>query len=82
MKLLYAPKARKQILKFDSIQALKISRKLKILESDPFIGKALTGKFNGFYSLRAWPYRIVYTVFIKENTILVTTIEHRQGVYT
>ena len=50
------------------------------LEQNPLAGKKLVGKLVGQYSLRIWPYRIVY--FINdEKDIIITDIRHRKDVY-
>lgn len=59
----------------------KIDKLLDQLRSDPLLGKPLSGEFKGQYSVRAWPYRIIYQIFKREHLILITSIQHRQGVY-
>lgn len=39
----------------------------------------LKGTPNFYRSRRAWPYRILFTM--EGNTIRITTVAHRQGVY-
>jgi len=51
------------------------------LRTDPLLGKPLTGEFKGQYSVRAWPYRVIYQILKQEKIILITTIQHRQGAY-
>lgn len=81
MNVIISPKAGKQLQKLRTNEAMKITRKLRELESTSFAGKLLTGKLKNHYSLRAWPYRIVYQIFKDRGVILIDTIEHRQGVY-
>ena len=50
------------------------------LEQNPIAGKKLTGKLESQYSLRIWPYRIVYFVD-KERDVIITDIRHRKDVY-
>ena len=50
------------------------------LETNPTIGKKLTGKFEGQYSLRIWPYRIVYFINLKKD-VIITDIGHRKDIY-
>lgn len=59
----------------------KIKKKLKTLETNPYSAKKLTGDLKGLYSLRVWPYRIVYEINQKEKRVEVLKIAHRQGVY-
>jgi addiction module RelE/StbE family toxin len=57
----------------------RASKKLPFLEMNPFIGKKLKGELSDFYSLRVWPYRVLYTV--EQQTVLIHAVEHRQSVY-
>jgi len=49
------------------------------LRYNPYLGKSLLGILKGYYSLRVWPYRILYT--IKDRTVIVINIDHRQNIY-
>ena len=49
---------------------------------NPFFGKKLHGKREGQYSIRIWPYRIIYLIRKKELIVLVIEFGHRQGVYS
>lgn len=81
MKVILSPKASKQLQKLQIKEGLKVTGKLRLLEQHPFSGKPLAGQFKGYYSLRSWPYRIVYEIFKEKRTVLIDTIEHRQRVY-
>lgn len=59
---------------------LRIKRALYKLSQNPYAGKKLKGDLAGQYSLRIWPYRIIYYLKSKKN-IIVTDIGHRKGVY-
>jgi len=59
----------------------KIFVKITVLEKEPLVGKRLTGKYKGIYSLRAWPYRIIYQINKKYKQVEIIDIIHRQGVY-
>lgn len=74
-------RAKDQLKKLPKREATKIARKLLGLPSSPFMGKRLTGKLQNHYSIRAWPYRILYIVDKRRNTIQIDAIEHRQSVY-
>ena len=50
------------------------------LETNPLIGKKLTGKLDGQYSLRIWPYRIVYFINQRKD-VIITDIGHRKDIY-
>lgn len=50
------------------------------LETNPYEGKKLTGKLEGQYSLRIWPYRIVYFID-QQKDVIITDIGHRKDIY-
>jgi len=52
----------------------------RLLEN-PYKGKKLGGKYLGYYSIRAWPYRIIYEILEKEVIVIVIKIGHRKDVY-
>ncbi|MBU6141836.1 type II toxin-antitoxin system RelE/ParE family toxin [Patescibacteria group bacterium] len=70
--------------KLDNLPTLYRSRIIAILDDivlDPFSGKKLTGKKAGQYSVRVWPYRIIYRIYKKELIVFIIDVGHRQGVY-
>lgn len=79
MKLAYKPQAIKQLKKLPLRQKRKIVKKLEILSKDPQVGKALKGELKTLYSIRAWPYRIIYK--LTKTTITIFSIAHRQSAY-
>lgn len=81
MRIIITPEAEKQYIKLPKIEQKKIRKKLLILEQNKITGKKLVGAFSELYSLRAWPYRILYFINQSQNTIYIVTIAHRQGVY-
>ncbi len=76
-----ANQAQKELLRLPSREQLKIKKRLRILESNSFTGKKFVGKLNGFYSLKVWPYRIIYLLKKGGQEVWVVHILHRQGVY-
>lgn len=81
MKVALSKDARKQYERLPKSQRLKISKKFTELERNPYVGKKLEGELSGTYSLRAWPYRILYELDIDKQIIQIHKIAHRQGVY-
>lgn len=73
------PKAQKQFKHIPLSEQAKIRKKFAVLESDPYIGKKLSGELSQLRSLRVWPYRIIY--YIEKGCVFVTSIIHRQGAY-
>lgn len=75
------PKARKELARLPREHQRRIGVAIDMLSEDPFIGKKLEGKFRGAWTLRVWPYRIIYRVDQRTITVEVLKIGHRQGVY-
>jgi mRNA-degrading endonuclease RelE of RelBE toxin-antitoxin system len=71
--------AEKQFRKLPIVSQKKIARKLKAICEDPLAGKQLNGEYDGVYSYRAWPYRILYR--LRNGQVEVCSISHRQGAY-
>ena len=81
MRLIFTIKSLKQLEGLPSKECQKIKRKVILLKSDPFAGKSLGGKLARYYSLRAWPYRIIYWVDKENKEVWVASILHRQRAY-
>jgi len=79
MKLDLTSRARKQLKKIPKREQKKIIHKLESLSQDSHSGKALEREYKGMYSLRAWPYRIIY--LLKKDKVIVVSIAPRQGIY-
>lgn len=72
-------KASKDYSKLPKNEQKKISRKISLLSENPLAGKKLEGKLKDQYSVRAWPYRIIYIQ--GKDKIFILRILHRQGAY-
>jgi len=81
MQVIVTPKALKQYNHLPKSEQAKIKKKLLGLEQNSREGKKLSGEFEELRSLKAWPYRIIYSVDNVEKKIFIVTIAHRQGVY-
>lgn len=75
------PKAEKALDKLPEIYRLRIRQTFRNILLDPFSGKKLSGKKDGLYSVRVWPYRIIYSVEKRELVIIIIDVGHRQGAY-
>lgn len=73
--------ASKQYKHLPPQEKIKIKKKLTLLEQDPLAGKKLSGELSGYRSLRAWPYRIIYTIDESNLSVTIKTIVHRQEAY-
>lgn len=76
-----SPRAQKHFLAYSKPERQKIVKKFRLLEEQPFAGKKLGGEFAGFRTIRAWPYRIIYSIDQRNELILIADILHRQGAY-
>lgn len=70
-------KARKNLDNLPVEYRARVVATLDDIVRDPFAGKKLSGKMDGQYSTRVWPYRIIYKIYKKELLILVINVEHR-----
>lgn len=80
MEVIITPQAEKDLLRLPKDKLQKIAKKIAFLESEPFLGKKLSGKLLGLRSLRLWPYRVIYLVKGR-NKIYIVSVLHRQGAY-
>jgi len=81
MHVVITKEAEKQYKHLPKSEQTKIKKKLTTLENYKYAGKKLTGDLTGLRSLRAWPYRILYTVDEGKQEVTVNSIQHRQGAY-
>ncbi|MBI3671586.1 type II toxin-antitoxin system RelE/ParE family toxin [Candidatus Azambacteria bacterium] len=75
------PKAEKELKKIPQEHYKNIISSLVSLSDDPYGGKKLKGDYKKCYSLRVWPYRIIYQIYKSKLIIIVISIGHRQKVY-
>ena len=71
------PKARKNLDRLPEKDRIKVVAVLDIIVREPFAGKKLSGKRQGEYSVRVWPYRIIYTIDKNELLVVVVDVDHR-----
>ena len=80
MKKVYlTEQAQKDLKGIASVERFKIRKKLTALIYDSVSGKKLTGKLTGFYSVRVWPYRIIY--ILNKNEMWIVHVKHRKEAY-
>ncbi|MEA3273435.1 MAG: type II toxin-antitoxin system RelE/ParE family toxin [Patescibacteria group bacterium] len=77
----FKPKAEKELAKLPQKNRIKINLTIAQLINNPLAGKKLQGEYANYYSLRVWPYRVIYTIIKKQLLIVVIYIGHRQGIY-
>lgn len=81
MRVALSENAQKQYIKLPIFIKTRIDKKINSLGQNPYLGKKLSGEFKNFWSIRAWPYRIIYEINEAEKRIEVHKIAHRQGAY-
>lgn len=81
MQVVLSKRAARQYKLLPKPEQAKIKKKLIALETNPLAGKKLSGELAGDRSLRAWPYRIIYSINEVEQQVEISDILHRQGVY-
>ena len=71
------PKARKNFNKIPEPYRSRLIATLDEIVANPYHAKALSGDRKGEYSVRVWPYRIIYRIYKQELVIVVVEIDHR-----
>lgn len=80
-KVFFAPNSLKTFQKIrDKKIKIKIEGAKKILAINPYVGKKLKGTLSSQYTLRIWPYRIIYFID-KDKNVTITDIGHRKDIY-
>ncbi len=74
-------KALKQVGALPKKDQQRILDAFELLRENPVAGKKLEGEYEGFRSLRVWPYRIIYAVDHGMITVTVVRVGHRKDVY-
>ena len=80
-KIEFDEKAFRDFKKLDKFTQERMGRKIEDLKSNPELGKPLTGKLAGLWSLRTGDYRALYQIRHNELLILVLKIRHRKNAY-
>ncbi|PIU79263.1 MAG: type II toxin-antitoxin system RelE/ParE family toxin, partial [Candidatus Moranbacteria bacterium CG06_land_8_20_14_3_00_43_56] len=74
------PSVQKKLERLPKADYYRILAAFSILAQNPFVGKKMKGEYEGSYSYRVWPYRIIYDIYKKELLVLVVRVGHRQRV--
>lgn len=74
-------KVQKELNKIPANFRRRIISAFVYLSKDPNLGKKLTGERKGQWSLKVWPYRIIYEIKKTRLVVLIIKIAHSQGVY-
>ena len=81
MRLIFRDEALKRLKKIGPSESRKIQKKIEYLKAHPLAGKPLKGIYEGKYSLKVWPIRILYTFDPDTQTVTIQTIDYRGDVY-
>ena len=80
-KLFLSKKSEKEIRGLEPNNLKRVIESFEKIEKNTFIGKKLKGKLDGFYSVKVWPFRIVYKIIKNKSDILIIRVDHRNQVY-
>lgn len=81
MEIIIAKRAQKIYKNLPKLEQKKVKKKLLGLADNPLSGKKLEGKLKNRRVVRAWPYRIIYSINDDLNRVEISDILHRQGAY-
>lgn len=76
-----AIKARKEIKKLLKKHQKAIIEALRDIQSDPYLGKALTRDLTEKLSYRVGMYRIIYKINAKDKIVEILSAGHRESIY-
>lgn len=74
--IILKPSAEKELKKLKIKDKERIYQGLNTISKNPYQAKKLLGEYNGFYSFRVWPYRIIFFIYEKEKSIIIAKIVH------
>jgi len=80
-KVVIKKRAEKQFSRLSMKDQKRILEALQSLRKAPFDGKKLQGEVAGLWSIRVWPYRIIYIIEKKVVTVSIVAIGDRKDVY-
>ena len=72
--------AKRFLKKRNKDEQIRIIKKLRQLEKNSELGKPLTGKLSGLWSLRFGKYRALYSIKNNQLLVLILEIGHRKNV--
>ncbi|TSD00066.1 MAG: RelE protein [Candidatus Peregrinibacteria bacterium Greene1014_49] len=75
------PRAEKQLSKLREKDRTRIKSAIDQLWENPYFGKKMDGSLAGCYSIRVWPWRIIYVIQKDIVTVTVVAIGDRKDIY-
>ncbi|MSS74893.1 type II toxin-antitoxin system RelE/ParE family toxin [Candidatus Pacearchaeota archaeon] len=79
--ILLSPQAEKFLSKLDASVVYRVRDKLRELGTNPRLGKPMTANLAGFWCLRTWKVRFLYTIQDTQLLVLVMDIDYRGKIY-
>ncbi len=58
----------------------RIIKVINLLQDNPSLGIAMTGKYKGSLTVKIWPYRVVHEISNKTKEVIILEISHRGNV--
>ena len=80
-KLFLQKKVERYLYKLDKLSQERVREKFDNLMANPELGKPLTGKLAGLWSLRIGKYRALYKVIHNELVIIIIDLDKRDRIY-
>ena len=84
-KIEFSPKAKKQLLKINTIDQTTLDKflndKLPKTSNPKSLGASLQGNLKGFWRYRVGDYRIICQIKERQLIVLVVKIGHRKDIY-
>ena len=77
--LLFTKEFLRKLKRLDKQNQIRVLHEVRALEEKPFMGKQLTGRLTGLFSLRVGDYRIIYQ--LAQNKVIIRTVGHRRTIY-
>lgn len=81
MKILFVKSAEKELLHLNKTLGRRIIKKIGLIKNDPYGQNSQKLEGGKGYRIRIGDYRIIYTVNMKTQIILIIKIGHRRDVY-
>ncbi len=82
-KVVIKESAEKDLKGIDKTQGRRILTAIerKLSEAPRKAGEALKGKYKGFWKMYVVPYRVIYSIDDRDETVFIEKIGHRKDVY-
>lgn len=82
-KVLIKESAAKDLKDIDKTQGRRILTAIerKLSEAPRKTGEPLKGKYKGFWKMYVVPYRVIYSIDDKDETVFIEKVGHRKDVY-